>query len=121
MGAACGSGLWERLFVQGCTYIAAHMDVQAAMQPRIILFNVAVGQSASFSLCTKDQCAPISVRFQAVQGKTRLDVVGFSMAEGFSRLELGESTVNLACELHLNDWNGQNKVELRLLDLVIAD
>jgi single-stranded-DNA-specific exonuclease len=57
------------------------------------------------------------VRFQAVQGKNRLDVVGFSMAEGFSRLETGESTVNLACELHLNEWNGQNKVELRLLDL----
>jgi single-stranded-DNA-specific exonuclease len=60
------------------------------------------------------------VRFQAVQGKDRLNVVGFAMAQTFADLELGKSTVNLACELHLNDWNGQNKVELRLLDLALS-
>jgi single-stranded-DNA-specific exonuclease len=60
------------------------------------------------------------VRFQAVQGKTRLDAVAFGMADGFSRLEWGEAAVDLACELHLNDWNGQNKVELRLLDLALS-
>ena len=32
------------------------------------------------------------------------------MAQGFANLDL-DLTVNLACELHLNDWNGQNKVE----------
>jgi single-stranded-DNA-specific exonuclease len=57
------------------------------------------------------------VRFQAVQGKDRLDVVGFGMAQAFTNLDIGTATVDLACELHLNDWNGQNKVELRLLDL----
>ena len=33
-GAACG-GLWERLFVHGCTYAAAHRDVHAAAKPRM--------------------------------------------------------------------------------------
>ncbi len=26
--------LWERLFVQGCTYVGVHMDVQTPTKPR---------------------------------------------------------------------------------------
>jgi len=57
------------------------------------------------------------VRFRAVQGNTRMDVVGFSMAEAFAEIDPTEDVVDIAYEIHLNTWNGRKKVELRLVDI----
>ncbi|PIQ96362.1 MAG: hypothetical protein COV67_09960 [Nitrospinae bacterium CG11_big_fil_rev_8_21_14_0_20_56_8] len=57
------------------------------------------------------------VRFQARQGSRSVDVVGFNLAaELFTLLET-QDALDLAGEVALNDWNGQRKVEMRLLDL----
>ena len=60
------------------------------------------------------------VRFQAVQNKARIDAVGFNLAQEFSSVDSGQGGLDLACELQVNDWNGRNKLELKILDLQVA-
>ncbi len=57
------------------------------------------------------------VRFRAVQGNARIDAIGFGMAEAFAAIDPAEDRVDIAFEIHINTWNGQNKVELRLVDI----
>ncbi len=57
------------------------------------------------------------VRFRAVQGKGKIDVVGFGMAEALASIDAVADLVDIAYEIHLNTWNGQSKVELRLTDI----
>jgi len=57
------------------------------------------------------------IRFRAVQDKNNIDAVGFNLAEAVASLDVLEDRVDLAYEIHLNEWNGRNKVELRLLDI----
>ncbi len=57
------------------------------------------------------------IRFRAVQNKKTIDVVGFNLAEAVASIDVMQDSVDLAYEIHLNEWNGQNKVELRLLDI----
>ncbi|KMP10915.1 single-stranded DNA exonuclease RecJ [Candidatus Nitromaritima sp. SCGC AAA799-C22] len=57
------------------------------------------------------------VRFQAVQGRERIDAVGFNLAREFSSIDTESDSLDLACELQVNDWNGRNKLELKVLDL----
>lgn len=57
------------------------------------------------------------VRFRAVQGNARIDAIGFGMADAFSGIDPTTDVVDVAYEIHLNTWNGQSKVELRLLDI----
>ena len=57
------------------------------------------------------------VRFRAIQGKGKIDAVGFSMAEALASIDPVTDLVDIAYEIHLNTWNGQNKVELRLVDI----
>ena len=57
------------------------------------------------------------VRFQAVQGDTRIDAVGFNLAEEFTFIDEKLDKVDLACEFQVNDWGGRNKLELKVLDL----
>ncbi len=56
-------------------------------------------------------------RFTAQQTGVRLDAVAFGMAEALAALE-GEPDprIDLAYEIQTNTWNGQNKLELRILD-----
>lgn len=57
------------------------------------------------------------VRFRAIQGKGKIDAVGFGMAEALASIDPVTDLVDIAYEIHLNTWNGQNKVELRLVDV----
>jgi single-stranded-DNA-specific exonuclease len=57
------------------------------------------------------------VRFRAAQGNARIDAIGFGMAEAFAAIDPAVDLVDIAFEIHLNTWNGQNKVELRLVDI----
>jgi len=57
------------------------------------------------------------VRFRAVQGNSRMDVVGFGMADAFASIDPAVDSVDIAYEIHLNTWNGREKVELRLVDI----
>jgi single-stranded-DNA-specific exonuclease len=57
------------------------------------------------------------VRFRAIQGNAKIDAIGFGMAEAFSEIDPTVDSVDIAFEIHLNTWNGQNKVELRLVDI----
>ena len=57
------------------------------------------------------------VRFQANQGDARIDAVGFNLAEELASINVELDKVDLACEFQVNDWNGRNKLELKILDL----
>ncbi|MFQ5450054.1 MAG: single-stranded-DNA-specific exonuclease RecJ [Nitrospinaceae bacterium] len=57
------------------------------------------------------------VRFKAIQEGGYIDVVGFNLGDTFASLDLEEGPVDIAYEIQVNDWNGQDKVELRLLDV----
>ena len=57
------------------------------------------------------------IRFRAVSGNSRIDAVGFGMASALDSIDPAENFVDIAYEIHLNTWNGQEKVELRLLDM----
>lgn len=61
------------------------------------------------------------VRFRAVQEKAKMDVVGFGMAEALASIDPAADLVDVAVEIHLNAWNGRNKIELRLLDIRRAE
>ena len=58
----------------------------------------------------------LHVKFKAVQGPSRLEVIGFNLAPALGPTLLDEP-VDLVYELHLNDWNGRQKIELKLLDI----
>lgn len=57
------------------------------------------------------------VRFRAMQGKEKIDVIGFGMAEALASIDTVTDLVDIAYEIHLNTWNGQSKVELQLKDI----
>jgi single-stranded-DNA-specific exonuclease len=55
-------------------------------------------------------------RFTACQSGARIDAVGFGLAEALAALEGEAPRIDLAFEIQTNTWNGQNKLELRILD-----
>ena len=57
------------------------------------------------------------VRFQANQHDAKIDAIGFNLAEEFASIDLELNKVDLVCEFQINDWNGGNKLELKILDL----
>ncbi|MBI4383990.1 MAG: single-stranded-DNA-specific exonuclease RecJ [Nitrospinae bacterium] len=57
------------------------------------------------------------VRFRAVQGKSHHEAVGFHMREAFASLDSRGNLFDLVYEIQTNDWNGQEKLQLKLLDL----
>jgi single-stranded-DNA-specific exonuclease len=57
------------------------------------------------------------VRFRATQGTGKIDAIGFGMAEALSSIDTVTELVDIAFEIHINTWNGQNKVELQLQDI----
>lgn len=61
------------------------------------------------------------VRFRAVQGSTRMDAIGFGLAEAFSAIDPATDVVDITYEIHLNTWNGQDKVEIRLVDIRLSE
>ena len=58
----------------------------------------------------------LHVKFKAVQGPGSLEVIGFNLAPALDPALL-DGPVDLVYELHLNDWNGRQKIELKLLDI----
>lgn len=60
------------------------------------------------------------VRFRAVQGKGKIEVVAFNFASVLESVDTANENFDIAYELHLNIWNGREKLELRLLDLRVA-
>ena len=61
------------------------------------------------------------VRFRAVKANASMDAVAFNMAEPFACFDPRADLVDLVYELQINDWNGQDKLEMKILDLRIAD
>jgi single-stranded-DNA-specific exonuclease len=57
------------------------------------------------------------VRFRAIQGTGKIDMIGFGMAEALSSIDTVTELMDIAYEIHLNTWNGQNRVELQLKDI----
>ena len=57
------------------------------------------------------------VRFKANQHGAKIDAIGFNLAEEFASIDLVLNKVDLVCEFQINDWNGGNKLELKILDL----
>ncbi|MEK9628229.1 MAG: single-stranded-DNA-specific exonuclease RecJ [Nitrospinota bacterium] len=56
-------------------------------------------------------------RFRAVQGVGQIEVVAFNFASLLESLDIANEEFDIAYELHLNSWNGREKLELRLVDL----
>ncbi len=57
------------------------------------------------------------VRFRAVQGSGQIDVVAFNFAGILESLDIDQEVYDITYELHLNSWNGREKLELKLIDL----
>jgi len=57
------------------------------------------------------------VRFRAVQGKGRIEGVGFGFADVFESVDPSTDLFDIAYELNLNTWNGREKLEIKLLDI----
>ena len=57
------------------------------------------------------------IRFCATQGVINIEVVAFNFAHIFDSIDIANEVFDIAYELHLNTWNGREKLELRLLDL----
>lgn len=55
-------------------------------------------------------------RFQAVQGGHAMQAIGFKMAGAFRSLQ-PEEPVDIVYEINLNEWNGRESLQLKLLDL----
>jgi len=62
----------------------------------------------------------LHVKFKAVQGPVSLEVIGFNLGPALDPALLDEP-MDLVYELHLNDWNGRQKIELKLLDIRPSD
>lgn len=58
-------------------------------------------------------------RFKVAQDgtKNKVEVVAFNMSEVFQSQELNGTLFDMVYELQVNEWNGQEKLQLRLLDL----
>ncbi len=61
------------------------------------------------------------VRFRAVQGKGRIEGVGFGFADLFESVDPATDLFDIAYELNLNTWNGREKLEIRLLDIRLCE
>ena len=61
------------------------------------------------------------LRFRAVQGGGQIGVIAFNFASLFESLDITSEVFDIAYELHLNSWNGREKLELRLLDIKAAE
>lgn len=57
------------------------------------------------------------VRFRAVQGRGQIEVVAFNFADVLESLDIANEIFDIAYELHLNSWNGREKLELKLIDI----
>tara|TARA_B100001179_G_C18433572_1_gene335708 strand:+ start:73 stop:543 length:471 start_codon:yes stop_codon:yes gene_type:complete len=57
------------------------------------------------------------IRFCATQGVRNIEAVAFNFAHIFDSIDIANEVFDIAYELHLNTWNGREKLELRLLDL----
>ena len=61
------------------------------------------------------------MRFRAVQGGVQIGVIAFNFASLFESLDITSEVFDIAYELHLNSWNGREKLELRLLDIKASE
>ncbi len=74
-------------------------------------------QSVRISMLKKIGREQNHVRFQANQYDSKIDAIGFNLAEEFASIDLELNKVDLVCEFQINDWNGGNKLELKIIDL----
>ena len=61
------------------------------------------------------------LRFRAVQGGGQIGVIAFNFSSLFESLDITSEDFDIAYELHLNSWNGREKLELRLLDIKASE
>ena len=59
-------------------------------------------------------------RFQVIDDNEKIDAVAFNLAEEFASINERLDQVDLVSELQINDWNGRNKLELKILDLQLS-
>jgi len=57
------------------------------------------------------------VRFRAVQGKGRIEGVGFGLADVFESVDPATDLFDIVYEVDLNTWNGREKLQIKLLDI----
>ena len=60
-------------------------------------------------------------RFRAVQGRGQIEVVAFNFAKVLEAVDTSTEVFDIAYELHLNSWNGREKLELKLIDISQAN
>ncbi|MBC8284476.1 MAG: single-stranded-DNA-specific exonuclease RecJ [Nitrospinae bacterium] len=60
------------------------------------------------------------VRFRAVQKSGKIEVVAFNFASVLESVDTSTEVFDIAYELHLNSWNGREKLEIKLIDISSA-
>ncbi|MFQ5443279.1 MAG: single-stranded-DNA-specific exonuclease RecJ, partial [Nitrospinales bacterium] len=58
------------------------------------------------------------VRFKAHQGSARREGIAFNFRDAFQYLDTKDNLMDLVYEVEINRWNGNEKVQLKLLDMV---
>lgn len=58
------------------------------------------------------------VRFKALQGNAQPEGIAFNFRDAFQYLDTRENLMDLVYEIEINRWNGNEKVQLKLLDMV---
>ncbi len=61
------------------------------------------------------------VRFRARQREGRIAGVGFGFADMFESIDVATELFDIVYELNLNTWNGREKLEIKLVDLRLAE
>ena len=61
------------------------------------------------------------IRFRAKQGKGQIEGVGFGLAEVLESVDVTTELFDIAYEFNLNTWNGREKLEIKLVDIRIAE
>ncbi len=83
------------------------------MRPVFIATNVI---NTGYSKIVKD----LHIRFVLKQGNITLTGIGFNMAEKFSLVE-SNKPLDIVFTIDENEWNGQTSIQLKMIDLKIAE
>ena len=51
----------------------------------------------------------------------KIEVVAFNFATVLEAVDTSTALFDIAYELHLNSWNGREKLELKLIDISLAN
>lgn len=76
-------------------------------------FLISQAQIISMRLVGKTQ---IHLQMRVAKNQTQIDCIGFNLGFFAKNFKVGD-TIDIACELVMDEWNGSSKLKLRIVDL----